>query len=412
MHYPQGAPIDPATTSRGSDQTGMRAYNERLILSVVRRHGAMPRADIARLTGLSAQTVSVIIRNLEQDGLLLSGEKQRGRVGQPSQPMMLNPDGVFSFGLKIGRRSAELVLVDFTGTIRARMHQTYLWPVPDNILHFTLSAIEQFTVQLTLFQQSRIAGLGIAMPFELWNWVEEVGAPPADLQAWQSTDICEALSLKLPFPVLIQNDATAACGAELTFGSGPDYADYVYFFIGSFIGGGVVLNNTLYAGRSGNAGALGSMPMGNGFVTTAGQISRPAQLIDTASLFILERSLKQQNIDTAPLWAAPDNWEIFNPVLDEWVLLTARSLAHAISSAASVIDFPAAIIDGWMPENLRAKIVETTRNEIGRLNLQGIIPPVIEEGTVGVHAKALGAARLPIFSRYLFDQNVLFKHIQ
>ncbi len=412
MQYPQGAPFDTETTSRGSDQTGVRAYNERLILSVVRRHGAMPRAEIARITGLSAQTVSVIIRNLEQDGLLLSGEKQRGRVGQPSQPMMLNPDGVFSFGLKIGRRSAELVLVDFTGTIRASLHRTYRWPVPADILRFTRNGISQFTAGLSPAQQSCIAGLGIAMPFELWNWVEEVGAPPADLQAWKSTDICEELSRDLPFPVLIQNDATAACGAELTFGTGPDYADYVYFFIGSFIGGGVVLNKTLYAGRSGNAGALGSMPMGNGQVRTAGQINRPAQLIDTASLFILERSLEQQQIDTTALWAAPKGWDIFSPVIDEWIRLTARSLAHAISSAACVIDFPAAIIDGWMPETLRAQIVTATRDAMAQLNLQGIIPPMIEEGTVGVHAKALGAARLPIFSRYLFDQNVLFKHIQ
>lgn len=412
MQYPQGTHFDAETTIRGSDQTGVRAYNERLILSVVRRHGAMPRAEIARLTGLSAQTVSVIIRNLEQDGLLLSGAKQRGRVGQPSQPMMLNPDGVLSFGLKIGRRSTELVLIDFTGAIKAKRHQTYDWPEPDHILKFTLKAIEDFSSPLSAAQRSRIAGLGIAMPFELWNWVDEVGAPPAGLLVWKHTDICAALSEKLAFPVFIQNDATAACGAELTFGSKPDYADYVYFFIGSFIGGGVVLNNTLYAGRSGNAGALGSMPTGIGNITTTDETNRPAQLIDTASLFVLERNLKQQNIDTAPLWAAPDNWEIFNPVLDEWIILAARNLAHAILSAASVIDFPAAIIDGWMPEALRAAIVAATRTEMAKFNLQGIIPPVVEEGTIGVHAKALGAARLPIFSRYLFDQNVLFKHIQ
>lgn len=411
MHYPQSAPLDVEIISRGSDQTGVRAYNERLILSVVRRHGAMPRADIARTTGLSAQTISVIIRNLEQDGLLLSGEKQRGRVGQPSQPMLLNPDGVFAFGLKVGRRSAELVLVDFLGTIRASLHQTYRWPVPDDILQFTRNGIAQFTAQLSPSQQNRIAGLGIAMPFELWNWVEEVGAPAADMQAWQTIDVSQTLRQQLPFPVFIQNDATAACGAELTFGTGTDYADYVYFFIGSFIGGGVVLNNTLYAGRSGNAGALGSMPMGNTIPASSAQL-RPAQLIDTASLFILERSLQQHGTDTSPLWAAPEGWDIFSPVLDDWILLTARSLAHAISSAACVIDFPAAIIDGWMPQSLRAKIVAATRDEVALLNLQGIIPPAIVEGTVGMHAKALGAARLPIFSRYLFDQNVLFKHIQ
>ena len=63
--------IDP---SGGSNQTRVRAYNERLLLSLVRRHGSQPKAEIARRTGLSAQTVSVIMRALEKDGLLLRGD--------------------------------------------------------------------------------------------------------------------------------------------------------------------------------------------------------------------------------------------------------------------------------------------------------------------------------------------------
>ena len=56
--------------SRGTTQSGVRLYNERLILSLVRLHGQLPKAEMARLTGLSAQTVSVIVRQLEADGLL------------------------------------------------------------------------------------------------------------------------------------------------------------------------------------------------------------------------------------------------------------------------------------------------------------------------------------------------------
>ncbi|MDE3122078.1 MAG: MarR family transcriptional regulator, partial [Paracoccaceae bacterium] len=82
----------------------MRAHNERLVLSLV-RHEPMAKSDIARITGLSAQTVSVIMRSLEADGLLLRGEPIRGRIGQPSVPMHLNPEGAFFFGVKIGRRS-------------------------------------------------------------------------------------------------------------------------------------------------------------------------------------------------------------------------------------------------------------------------------------------------------------------
>ena len=59
----------------GANQIRVRAYNERLVLSLVRRHGALSKAEIARRTGLSAQTVSVIMRALEKDGLLSRGAR-------------------------------------------------------------------------------------------------------------------------------------------------------------------------------------------------------------------------------------------------------------------------------------------------------------------------------------------------
>ena len=104
----------------GTNQSGMRARNERLALTLVRRNGALAKSELARMTGLSAQTVSVIMRSLENDGLLLRGEPVRGKVGQPSVPMRLNPDGAFFIGLKIGRRSAEVIVTDALGKVRDR----------------------------------------------------------------------------------------------------------------------------------------------------------------------------------------------------------------------------------------------------------------------------------------------------
>lgn len=117
----QGLREHPSTPARrGTNQAGMRAYNERLVLTLVRAHGPLSKTDIARMTGLSAQTVSVIMRHLEADRLLRRGEPQRGRVGQPSVPLSLDPDGAYFIGVKIGRRSLDLVLVDFAGNIRHR----------------------------------------------------------------------------------------------------------------------------------------------------------------------------------------------------------------------------------------------------------------------------------------------------
>ena len=83
MDGPPSGPVTPPNFSGGSNQTRVRAYNERLVLSLVRLHSALSKADITRLSGLSAQTASVIMRALEKDGLLLRGEPLRGRVGQP-----------------------------------------------------------------------------------------------------------------------------------------------------------------------------------------------------------------------------------------------------------------------------------------------------------------------------------------
>jgi len=380
----------------------MRAYNERVVLSLVRRHGGLAKADIARSTGLSAQTVSVIMRELERDGMLLRGDPIKGKVGQPSVPMHLAPDGALSIGLQIGRRSIDLALMNFVGEVKQQLHQVYHYPLPEPILDFATDGIDLLLKSLSIKQRDRIAGIGIATPFELWNWSDEVGAPGHEMEKWREIDVAEALAERCEFPVFSQNDATAACGAELIFGRGVDQANFVYFYIGSFIGGGIVLNNTLYAGQNGNAGALGSMPL-----QTADGSAR--QLIDEASIFVLENQLRALGQDPSRLWRDPDGWSGFDDLLDQWIGHTARSLASAIVASCSVIDFPMAIIDGAFPVKVRSSIVEATRSAIDDLDLQGIERPDLAEGLVGQNARVIGGASLPFFARYLVDQEVLFK---
>ena len=390
------------TLHHGTNQSGMRDHNERVVLSLLRQHGSLAKTAIARMTGLSAQTSSIIMRMLEADELLSREEPLRGRIGQPLIPMSLNPEGAFFLGLKIGRRSADLVLIDFLGRIRSMLHVPYDYPAPEPIFRFAAEGMAQMMEGLTPKQRERVAGIGIAAPFELWKWADTVGAPQEIMDEWCGCDIRARVAALCSFPVYLQNDMTAACGAELVFGQTKDINDFVYFYIGSFIGGGIVINGGLYAGRSGNAGALGSMP-----VPGIGGAAR--QLIDIASITALERDVTELGRDPSPLWASPEDWGERGAELDAWIDRAGKAIAQAVIAASSVVDFEAAIIDGWMPASVRARIVDAVRRHVETFDLEGIQLPAIFEGTVGIHARALGAASLPLSDRYLLGQKLFRK---
>ena len=156
--------------SGGINQTGVRAYNERLILSILQRNGGLPGSDIARRTGLSSQTASVILRKLEQDGLLTKGDPVKGKVGKPSVPYLLNPDGVFSIGLKIGRRSADLLVLDALGEVRHQLRDTYDYPLPHTVFGFLRDGFAALMGDMDDHMRARLCGVGVAAPFELWSW--------------------------------------------------------------------------------------------------------------------------------------------------------------------------------------------------------------------------------------------------
>jgi predicted NBD/HSP70 family sugar kinase len=392
----------PQSGMRGSSQSGVRLYNERLVLSLIRTHGSLPKAEIARLTGLSPQTVSVIVRQLEQEGLLRKGEAQKGKVGQPLQPFSLSPEGTFSIGLKVGRRSGDLVLVGLDGVVRKTVHHPYHFPSPAEFMSFARGGIDELLAELTPPQRQRISGMGVAAPFDIWKWEAEAGASSEVMEAWKRFDLTAELAALCVWPVLPCNDATAACAAELLLGRGRHFRDFAYFYVGYFIGGGVVLNGHVFNGPKGNAGAFASLP-----------VQRPGggteQLVRSASLYLLERQLRDEGRDSFMLWQNEDDWSRISSAVDQWVETAARGLAQAAAAIAAVIEPAAIIIDGAMPPHVRAQLVTAVRHLMGQVNTDGISPFTISEGTIGIQARALGAASLPLFANFMVDRDVLLK---
>lgn len=390
--YPSGE--TPRPQMRGSNQSGVRAHNERLVLSLLRRDGPLAKAEIARLTGLSAQTVSVIMRGLETEEMLLRGTPRRGKVGQPSVPMRLNPDGAFFFGVTVGRRYVHVVLVDMLGQIRSAARRVHDYPDFDAVQDFVADSTAQIAAGLTERDRARLAGLGLAVPTRLWDWAEPLGVASEALAAWRDREIGAELQARTGFDTYVRNDASSACAAEMVFGTAAGAAALMHIYIAYFIGGGLILDGHLFIGHTGNAGAIGSMPIPQ-------PDGRTRQLLESSSLINLSRRLERAGKSIEPLWQFPLDWSYAEPEIDAWIAEIAPGIAHAISVTTTVIDIETVLIDGHMPESVRARVVAEVGRRLDAHDFAGIARPDLREGSVGVHARSLGAASLPLADRFL-----------
>ncbi len=390
---------------RGSNQIGMRQYNERVVLQAIRLHGALPQAEIARLTHLTAQTVSLIIGRLEADGLLLRLDPVRGKVGQPSVPITLNPDGAFSIGIKIGRRSLDVLLVDFIGHVRERMSLDYRFPDPSTLFDQIDARLQHLRSTLKPAMRERLHGIGIAAPLSIGGWQQLLGFAPELSERWHGIDIRERVAAMTELPVEFAKDTAAACVAELVSGRGRSVRSFLYLFVDTFIGGGLVLDSQLRGGVSGNAGAVGSLPLGLG---GAGDTA-PAQLLSAASLWNLESLYAGAGLDTAA-WVDDRALQApWRPHTLEWMRVASPAIALSINSAACLLDLEGVIVDGSFGRELLALLLSEVAVALDRYSWEGVSRPAVMHGTIGSDARALGGALLPLYANFAPDRDLFLK---
>lgn len=383
---------------RGGDTVSLRAFNERLIVSALLREGPLSKAEIARRTGLSGQASTVIVNRLIEDGLLEKRDKVRGQIGQPSTPIAPRPDGAFSLGLKIGRRSVEALLVDLAGGVVARGEVPHDAPLPERTLAVATRLTEDLLGGLGAAERGRVVGVGIAMPDDLAGWSAELKLPASALAAWTGLDVAGRVAEATKLAVTRYNDATAACAAEMLAGSAIATRTALYVYLGTFVGGGIVIDGKLFVGEQRGAGAIGSLP-----VSADGRV----QLLQVASLVTLEHRLATAGLDVAG--AVRGEVAEAEPFFETWVDTAAPALARAIAAGLSIIDFEAVVIDGVTNPDWRKRVAERVTRELDAVNRTGLAPASLVEGTIGRPARVLGAALLPLHARFSPDAELLVR---
>jgi predicted NBD/HSP70 family sugar kinase len=393
---------------KGSNSLQIRQYNERVVLEAIRKLGQASKAEIARSANLTPQAVAGIVDALHQAGYVVPAGKRHGQIGQPSVLYMPNAERAFSIGLHVGRRSLNCLIIDLSGKVLHRITHEYIYPTPGDVAALALADIAQLQAHLPDPLRERIVGVGVSMPYFLGSWQRDLGFPDAIAAAWREFNLPDYLIKNTDYEVFFENDASAAATAQLVQGRGTAERNFIYLYLSTVIGGGLVLGGNIETGPHGNAAAFNTFPVARSRLSSVEPPNGVFELLQRrASVFVLLRHLRAHGvkIERASELAALE--DAAKPYLREWQEDCAEALAQAIIGAASVVDVEAIIIDGILPPGPLAATVSLVRSFVAALAPEGFVAPVIRQGELGPSAAAVGAAVLPFYANFAPNNEVL-----
>ncbi|MBL8791794.1 MAG: ROK family protein [Rhizobiales bacterium] len=242
-------------TLRGTNQELGRPFNRRTVLELIRRHGPVARNEIADRTGLTVQTISNIVRELEEDGFLISSRRKPSGRGLPPSTLSINPDSGHAFGIQITPLAVEVSLVNLGGTIVTTTREETENANPELAFGIIARLVEHLKAQ---FRDARLLGAGLAMPGPFGvDSMSFIG--PTTLAGWQDVNIPQQLEKATGLPSFIEIDMAAAALGEQLYGHGTNLSDYYYLYFGLGLGGTMVHDGETVRGNWGNAGEIGHL---------------------------------------------------------------------------------------------------------------------------------------------------------
>jgi len=257
-----------------SYQSAFRSQNASAILTDLRQHAPLSRAQLARRIGLTKGTVSTIVEALLAADWVREAEPQAGTVGRPATMLEINPDGGCAVGVEVSTSFVSVMLANLVGEpqwqetarLEAGCAQTVFLDRAEALIDAAIAQAGELELQ--------VLGIGAGLP-GLVDPARGTLVSSADL-GWRDVPCGQMWEARFTLPVNVDNEANAAALAESLFGRAQGVDDFVFLSIGAGlharIGAGLMLGGALYRGASGFAGEVGHMSIDpNGPPCTCGR---------------------------------------------------------------------------------------------------------------------------------------------
>jgi predicted NBD/HSP70 family sugar kinase len=366
----------------------MGDFNESVVLDAIRRvPDGLSRVELVEVTGLSAQTVSNICRRLLNTGLAREAGTKSSGAGKPRRLLQVNAGARYAVGVHLDPAVVTLVVLDLLGEVVARAQRpTPEAADPDHTLVEMSESINTLVAESKV-PREHILGLGIAAPGPVDLASGLVLAPP-ELAGWGRVAMRDYLADTTQLPVLLDKDVIAAAVAERWAGVAANTDNFLFFYLGTGSGMGLVVDDVVLRGLSGNAGEVGGLYAActtNALVTEAieqgvlGSEFKPSGPRDAElSLRELCRHAASGNVTAGE-------------IIDRWAVRVGRGVA----AAATLVDSEMIVFGGPIWPLLADRFLPVIQGIVESSPfVEKVHPTAVTTTGLGVDVGAIGAACL------------------
>src|SRR5215217_5718339 len=375
--------------ARGSNLSRLGDFNQTVVFDAIRRtQGGISRVELVAETGLTAQTVSNIVRRLlDQELIVETGRVQSAVRGKPRTLLQVEPSARFAVGVHVDPATLTFVLIDLEGKVRQYARRRTL-PAgrPEQVVATIADQVAQLVTAAGV-EPAAVLGLGVAAPGPL-DVLEGVLLQPPQLAGWEK--------------VRLRADLPAATG-ERWAQAGARH-NYVFCYLGSGVGAGIVMDDVVLRGASNNIGEIGNIlvdpgaeDLGVGGPGTLAAACLPRALVVRAarrglitSTVSLDDFVAVDEVFTTLCERAYAGEAACLQLIDE----AATALAAGLAVLVNALDVDRVVLGGPIWSRISSRMLAVLPELIQPQLLAARQPLIVEGSSVGEHVAAQGAAAL------------------
>lgn len=393
----------------GTNLPRVGGFNRAVVLEAIRRQERVSRIELARLTGLTNQTVSNVVRRLLDEGLVVETGRAPSSGGKRATLLSVRADAYCAVGVHLDPDSVVAVLVDLAGgVLQRRRLRTLPRTDPDAMVRRIASVVASLVTRAGC-DPRQVLGVGVAAPGPL-DVERGVVLDPPNLPEWHEVELVRQLTAATGHPVVLDNDATAAAIGERWAGGPERSGSFLFVYLGAGVGGGIMLPDAVLRGDSGNAGEFGHMVVdpagadchcgGRGCLETVAAPGAVLAGLDTETVrrLGLDLSRDRRRADWTRLAAAATRGD---PAAEAAVERAARAIGAAALSAVNLLDVGRIVIGGDGLRGIGPRVLAEVDAQVNGHSIARRVRRVpVEPSVIGEEVGAVGAASLVLHGNY------------